>query len=318
MISSHSLLYLGLLACAGIASAGPAPYYAPIVTVTETCTVTVTPTCSVETTTATVIAPTTTTEPPTTTSSSSVVTTTTTINKPTFGCLSDAFLIQKNTLYNINLKTGARKVISTTVGGTKVSVNSLGYNTVENLMYGTQGNKLIRVLGDGNTEDVGTLPEAPNLGGFDANGQFWYSSGGTTWGRVDLVPGSATYGKVVERGASTLPPGVGGPADWAYTPQAPGHLYALSIGKKLAPVLIRWSLVTKKWEVVYTATKLEANGFGAVMSTRDGIIYGSDNKSGGIFRFPIDNPNGASRTATGPASTSNDGTRCFLQPDSRT
>lgn len=316
MITTRSLLYL-TAACAGIVSAGPAaakrdflnPDCGRTVTVTETCTVTATPTCSVETTT--------TVAPPTTTTTTST-TTTTTITKPTFSCLSDAFLIQKNTLYNVNLKTGARKVISTTVGGTKVSVNSLGYNTVENLMYGTQGNKLIRVLGDGKSEDVVTLPESPFLGGFDANGQFWYSTGGKTWGRVDLVPGSASYGKVVERGSSTLPAGVAGPADWAYTPAAPGYLYGLSIGKNGAPVLIRWSLTTKKWEVVYTATNLKANGFGAVMSTSDGIIYGSDNQSGGIFRFPINNPTGASRTATGPASPSNDGTRCFLQPDSRT
>lgn len=225
--------------------------------------------------------------------------------------------MQGNTLYKVNLRTGERETISSTVGKDGGPINSLGYNIKEDYMYGTQGNKLIRILGDGSTEDVVDLPVSANIGDFDADGQYWYSSGGTTWGRVDLAPGSPTYGQIVDTGTSTLGD-VPTPADWAYTPAKPGYLYGVGVAQGGTPVLVRWSISTHTWETVYAADGLKAMAFGGVMSTSDGVLYGSDNQSGGIFRFPIDNPGGASQTAIGPAAASNDGTRCFLQPDSGT
>ncbi|KND93199.1 hypothetical protein TOPH_02451 [Tolypocladium ophioglossoides CBS 100239] len=256
---------------------------------------------------------TTTTKPPSSSSSA----TTTEPPKATLSCASDAYLIQVNTLYKVNLKTGEREIISSTVGNDGGPINSLGYNIKENYMYGTQGKELIRILGDGTTEDVVELPVSANIGDFDADGQYWYSSGGTTWGRVDLAPGSPTYGQIVDRGTSTLGD-VPTAADWAYTPAKPGYLYGVGVAPDGTPVLVRWSIGTHTWETVYAADGLKAVAFGGVMSTSDGVLYGSDNDSGGIFRFPIDDPKGASRTATGPAAASNDGTRCFLQPDSST
>ncbi|POR35604.1 Uncharacterized protein TPAR_04202 [Tolypocladium paradoxum] len=256
---------------------------------------------------------TTTTEPP----SSSPSATTTEPPKPTLSCAADAYLIQVNTLYKVDLHTGERDIISSTVGNDGGPINSLGYNAKENYMYGTQGNKLIRILGDGSTEDVVDLPVSANIGDFYEDGQYWYSSGGTSWGRVDLAPGSPTYGQIVDRGTSSLGD-VPTPADWAYTPAKPGYLYGVGVAAGGTPVLVRWSISTHTWETVYAADGLKAVAFGGVMSTSDGVLYGSDNDSGGIFRFPIDNPGGASRTATGPAASSNDGTRCFLQPDSST
>lgn len=262
------------------------------ITVTETCTVTVTPTCG----------PTEIPEPP----------------KPTLPCLSDAYLIQGHTLYKVDLKTGATETISNNVGGSGPDINSLGHNPTENFLYGNQGKTLIRITSDGKTEKVLDLPVAPNLGDFDENGQYWYSSGGTTWGRVDLKPGSLTYGTLVETGTSSLG-NVRTPADWAYTPASPGYLYGAGVAPGGVPSLVRWSTTTHKWETVYNTKGLpKASGFGGVMSTSDGVIYGSDNGSGGIFRFPINDPNGASKTATGPASSTNDGTRCMLLPDSST
>ncbi|KAM0262924.1 hypothetical protein ACHAQJ_001517 [Trichoderma viride] len=278
----------------GLAVVNPRDIACGPTTVTETCTVTVTPTCGPTT----VPGPP---EPP----------------KPTLDCLKDAYLIQGHTLYTVDLKTGAKETISKTVGGSGPAINSLGHNPKENYLYGTQGKTLIRITSDGKTAKVLDLPITPNIGDFDENGQYWYSSGGTTWGRVDLNPGSATYGKLVETGKSSLG-NVRPPSDWAYTPASPGYLYGVGVTSGSVPSLVRWSTKTHKWEVVYNAKGLKAQAFGGVMSTSDGVIYGSDNGSGGIFRFPIDDPHGASRTATGPKSSSNDGTRCMLLPDSST
>lgn len=292
MISVSSLaLLVGALASSVVA--GPAHAYVGRdalcgTTVTETCTVTETPTCSP-----------------------------TGAPKPTLDCTTDSYFIQGNTLYTVNLKTGAKETVSDNVGGGDGNVNSLGFNIKENFLYGTQGKTLVRILGDGTTEKVIDLPVTPNIGDFDDQGNYYYSATGTSWGRVDLDPASPTYGTLVETGTSTLG-NVPTPSDWAYTPAAPGYFYGVGVQRGGIPTLVRWSVTTHKWETVYTTKGLKAQAFGGVASTSDGIIYGSDNASGGIFRFPIDDANAAKKVATGPANSSNDGTRCFSNPDSST
>lgn len=82
-------------------------------------------------------------------------------------------------------------------------VNALGFNTLDNFLYGTRNRTLLRFLHKGETEAVAELNFKPNMGTFDSNSSYWFGQGGTQWGRFDLKPGSATYGTTIESGKST-------------------------------------------------------------------------------------------------------------------
>ncbi|KAK4093404.1 hypothetical protein Purlil1_2561 [Purpureocillium lilacinum] len=256
-------------------------------------------------------------------SSSVVVTTTAGRSVPSpsklqpFECLTDGYLIQSKTLLQVNLRTGARRVLATDVGGHGVpGINSLGYNPLDNYLYGTQGQALVRIGRDGRTEPVLALPSAANLGDVDIAGQYFFSDSGAAWGQVDLAPGSPRYGQLVAAGNATHG-GLRRLSDWAFTPAHPGYAYSVAIDNRRVPTLARWSTETHEWETVrrYDDTKLRATLFGAVMATSDGVVYASDNASGQIFRFPLRDPASASKAGVGPRARSSDGARCALAPD---
>jgi hypothetical protein len=83
--------------------------------------------------------------------------------------------------------------------------------------------------------------------------------------------------------------------------------------------LYRFDLGDKKW---YASTNFGAlsglnitSGFGALYPGELGFFYGSENVGGTIWKFPLpgNNNNVAVRVAQGPASTANDGARCWNQ-----
>lgn len=178
----------------------------------------------------------------------------------------------------------------------------------------------MRVSSDGSLQALAKVDIAANVGDIDADGQFYYSTGGNAWGQVDLKPGSGTYGKVVGKGvsdSSALPKGVVA-MDWTYTPEVKGYLYSVGIDGQGVIYVMRWSVQTHKWEVSFKGVPsfgLKGSGFGAVVATSDGVVYASHNGSGQILRIPLANPNGASRSPLGPKANTSDGCRCALRPD---
>lgn len=181
---------------------------------------------------------------------------------------------------------------------------------------------LFRIQADGTAWKTARLPFSPYIGTFDENGTYWFSNGSETWGRAQLDPASPNYmtfetGKPTVRGsASDLP----FPADWASTPYAPNVMFGIGISPKKCPTLIAWSTKRKMWAKVYEACELsKAHTFGAVMATRNGIIYGLENKSGRIVRFDLRNSTvreveGGPRSRLTPARV--DGTRYMMEDDS--
>ncbi|UNI14781.1 hypothetical protein JDV02_001377 [Purpureocillium takamizusanense] len=248
-----------------------------------------------------------------------------------FECLTDAYLIQFKTLLQVNLRTGARRVLATGVGvgggggdgssshaasSSVGDINSVGYNPLDNYLYGTQGQTLLRIGRDGRTEPVLALPSPANLGDVDLAGQYFFSDSGASWGQVDLAPGSRRYGQLVAAGNATHG-GLRRLADWAFTPAHPEYAYSVGVDNKHAPVLARWSTQTHEWETLrrYGDGNFRATLFGAVMATSDGVVYASDNASGQLFRFPLKDLASASKAGVGPRASSNDGARCALAPD---
>ncbi|KAH7325636.1 hypothetical protein B0I35DRAFT_405002 [Stachybotrys elegans] len=237
-------------------------------------------------------------------------------------CDARAYLIQYNTLLTVDLATGERTIIADGIREEFGAINALGFNPLEGYLYGYQSGQIIRIGGGGSVEVVLELEGGGSviLGDFDLSGQYWFSSGTMAWGRVDFFPGSPTYGQVVERGQSSVG-GYNRPADWAFTPSVPGFLYGVGVSNAGALSLLRWSTTTHEWEVVstdYAELNGSATGFGAIVATSDGFVYGSDNATGQLYRFSVLDTTVAGLAGLGPASGSNDGTRCSLRPDRAT
>ncbi|KAI0478336.1 hypothetical protein F4859DRAFT_479437 [Xylaria cf. heliscus] len=263
------------------------------VTVTETTTV---PTTTTVTATATVTAPCT----------------------PSLTCDKYGYLIQNVTLFQVDLSSGRFTQIANHLGD-DTPINAIAYNTLDNLLYARQQGRseLIRIGSDGSTEVITAFPDtnSANVGDIDTDGYYWYGSGGSTWHQLDLRPGSPTYGKLLSNGtADTLGLSI---ADWAYIPVGGAYLY--SAARNPASVggtsLVRFSLDTKRWEVIQRYPRIGGNTWGAVYGINNGTLYASDNTNGQIWAFPI--AGGAAYLASqGPVSPGlNDGARCVLNLD---
>ncbi|TWU74453.1 hypothetical protein ED733_004661 [Metarhizium rileyi] len=237
-----------------------------------------------------------------------------------FDCSIDAYFVQGRHLLSVNLQSGHKKTLSKTVGGKSAMVNAIGFNTLDNFIYGLQGKTVVRVSHDGSLKPMLQGTTVANAGDVDADGQFYYSAGGKAWTQVDLKPGSASYGQVVAKGVSdlsALPRGLGA-ADWAFTPAVPGYLYSVGIDAQNVVYVVRWSMSSHRWEVSHKGVPsfgIKGSGFGAVVATSDGVLYASHNSSGAILRIPLDNPEGATKSALGPRAGTNDACRCASKPD---
>ncbi|PHH60087.1 hypothetical protein CDD81_2131 [Ophiocordyceps australis] len=238
---------------------------------------------------------------------------------PTLECSIEGYFIQDKKLLKINLSTGAHQVLAFNVGGSGGDINALGYNTLDNYLYGLQGAALVRISADGFVETVATLPgggsgPGANMGDVDGDGIYHFGASGAAWGQVDLVPGSDTYGKLVANGTADTR-SLLSLSDWTSTPYEPGFLYSLALDDGV-PTLARWSTSTHEWEVVYDHY-IRAGppfvAFGAIMASSDGALYASENAVGVIVRIKLSDPEDIAAVA-GPTATSNSGARCALLP----
>ncbi|KAI3392754.1 hypothetical protein diail_5233 [Diaporthe ilicicola] len=251
---------------------------------------------------------------------------------PTLNCDSSGYLVQDSALYKVNITTGSFETIKAVMGDGS-AVNAMGYNAADNFLYAATIDEspynLIRISGSGDTTNLGSLNTTfpPNCGDVDENSQYWASSNGKDWVQVDLKPGSPTNGQ-------TIASGIGAPAqtiiDWAYVPGAGDYLWTVgfdsstrSSGKSSNTYLLRFDRADKSWTTVTKFGDIAGKGdsarnaWGAVYASDDRYLYGSENNSGEIWRFPIPaNGVGTSsdspiKISNGPAASWNDGARCI-------
>jgi hypothetical protein len=238
----------------------------------------------------------------------------------TFGCGSAGYLIQGQTLIRVDIALGNYTTVKSTVGN--ASINAMGYNVADNFLYAAMGStpsSLVRISSTGDSAVLGSLnvTTALNTGDVDQNSQYWASASGNQWIQVDLKPGSATFGKTVASGTSTAPYNV---IDWAYVPGGGNFLYALGNDLLMTNTfLMSWDLSAKTWQVLVNFNNvagkgllLNRNSWGAVYASSDGYLYGSENNSGEIWKFPLPSVGTTpTKVSTGPASSNNDGARCI-------
>ncbi|KAK6193706.1 hypothetical protein LQW54_012176 [Pestalotiopsis sp. IQ-011] len=234
---------------------------------------------------------------------------------------------QQESLYRVNISTGATSLISSTVGNGQGYINAMGYSEGDNYLYAAVGSeapqKLIRIAANGATTDLESLNQTVylNAGDIDENFYYWSSSVGAQWIKVDLRPGSTTFGKEVASGTAKPQYQI---FDWAYVPGAGDYLWGLGYDQttNLAQgltYLMRFDMTTHTWTTETNfgsiassqSTPAAANTWGAIYASDGGFIYGSENTSGEIYRFPLPGSGTAAvKIANGPKSTQNDGARC--------
>lgn len=217
------------------------------------------------------------------------------------------------TLFSVDVPTGQRTPVISPLGdGT--SINAIGYNTIDNRLYGVQNKnppRIIRIGSDGAIAAVKDLPITPSGGGYntgdvDYNGNFWVAYNGRDWVEINLASNT-----IVASGTATLPFSI---YDWSYVPNGGAFLYAISVDARGATFLMRFSLTTHVWSQVGTGygTIYPSNGVvGAIYASQDGFLYSSENSEGKIYKLSLDGKT-STFISTGPRATSNDGAHCVL------
>ncbi|WP_295838238.1 hypothetical protein [uncultured Microbacterium sp.] len=250
---------------------------------------------------------------------------------PAWSCSTDGYLFQSSrgntpTIQSVNIVTGEAQE----AGTTEYAVNAVGYNTLDNYMYGisgTLGNSVVAIAADGTITDLGNpgidRGWSIQTGDFDSTGHLWVTAGGANpnntqpYYEIDLSdPSSSTYGKILKSGTTRKPAADSRvPSDMTYvngyfyglTAQAgtgggAGHLYRMDtngVWKDLGAV---------------AATRNESTGiYGASYADSEGLLYFSNNSSGAIYRVNPKTFEGL-KIADGPASAGNDGARCADAP----
>lgn len=251
---------------------------------------------------------------------------------PTLSCDPSGYLVQGSTLYRVNITTGSFVTVKASMGDGS-AINAMGYNVADNFLYAATITKapysLLRISGSGDLTNLGSLNITfmANCGDVDENSQYWGSTGGKDWTQVDLRPNSPTFGRTVTTGTATPAQGI---IDWAYVPDAGNYLWSLGYDstsrsqvKASNTYLLRFDRAAKSWTTVVKFGDIAGvgdgtrNAWGAVYASDDGYLYGSENFSGEIWRFPIpSNGTGAptaspTKISNGPAATGNDGARCI-------
>ena len=245
---------------------------------------------------------------------------------PAWTCSAFGYLFQSpngdatpHNIVQVDLATGAATNPADTTG----AVNAVGYNTLDDYVYGissqsgpTSGH-LIRVGSDGTFTDLGIpagLGLTYNVGDFDDAGHLWVTTSGSTssYAEIDLAPGSATYGTVIDSGTKTSPGSITSPgADWTWVN---GALYSVGATSTGTAILVRFTPATGALTNLGALSGGLANLLvGATYADASGYLYASDNSTGRIFRIDVGSRQ-AILVSNGPASGGNDGARCALAP----
>jgi len=222
-------------------------------------------------------------------------------SQPSNPCDGSGFVVQSQKLSRVNVNTGALVTIITNMG---FSTTALGYNVLDDYVYGTQYYQnpdneddvayvlaRIDVQAPGTVTRIGPLSNFWNMGDVDSDGFYWVGQNnqqtGFEWAKIDLRPGSASYGQRLEAGL-TATQGLD-PMDWMSLPSGGGdYLYTMTNDASLA----RFSKITKSWEITRSYENVPYSRWGALFAVdSENAIFATDDDSGSIWKFPLDGSN---------------------------
>jgi uncharacterized repeat protein (TIGR01451 family) len=233
-----------------------------------------------------------------------------------------------NAIVQVDLATGTQTPVATPPG----PLNGVGYNELDGYYYAAMRTNpvtntwtMVRVHSDGTTDDLG-IPIGTTLGAggwaigdVGSNGHYWIlvSTGGGAydWYEVDLVPGSPTYGQLLDSGTATVPgPLTNAGADWTWIN---GALYSVGGDAANNHYLVRFNPATGTFSnlgLLPAPFPSGTNGsIGATFADAAGYLYASANATNTVWRI---NPTTRQVIMSAPppagvtSSPGNDGARC--------
>ncbi len=246
------------------------------------------------------------------------------VAQPAFPCSELSYVIGNRNIGGANVSDGYTLDLSsgnttlgkqTLIAGPNAFINAIGYNTVDNYIWGFRygTNQLVRIGSDWSVtfHDVTGFPSpVPGFatGDVSPNGILYlYAANSAQITKVDLNPGSANY--LVAVTVPTTPTELN---DWSFNPTN-GLLYGFGTNK----VLYQFDPATGNRTTLgaVTGAGIETSAytgaFGTAFFDTDGDMYVGNNGSGAIFKIsaPLTNLT-ASLFSTTSGVTPGDGARC--------
>ncbi len=193
----------------------------------------------------------------------------------------------------------------TNVGAAQTpAYNAIGYNELDNYIYGIAGTNIIRVHGDGVAEVVKPSAIGAHIGAFrTGTAVFFYSNGSQLFQTNLAIAGSAST-------AVTLSRSFGAP-DFTW---ADGYFWGVGGGNvwRLSP-----TGVVSSWAA---PAELASHNAGGAWTYGNGNLGFTDNSTGTISQVRVNDPAAASPTFTvvslisGPSTSNNDATASIGRP----
>ncbi|KAK6544349.1 hypothetical protein TWF694_001050 [Orbilia ellipsospora] len=242
-------------------------------------------------------------------------------NGPVYPCSKYGYIIINQAFYQVDLATSTFKLITAALNN-KVNTNAIGYNVLDNYIYGIESTTgyVLRIAANAKVTHVVKIPQLAKsyIADIDGNGQYWVAHGGSpghiAWYQVNLKPGSANYGKLVASG-QIVNPGVAF-ADWVQIPSAGNKLWTLAINGQAHAVLVSITLgATKVLTIEATFSNWSGTAFGAMFATNNGDIYCKQNASGNIWKVNVFSKRPPVLVTAGPRVQNTDGCRCVYNND---
>ncbi len=266
---------------------------------------------------------------------SAVQSITATTKPPSFGtCPAAAYITQGASpttirLYSSDLATGTLTAISTT--NFPYAVNSIGFNTIDNYIYGAKlgTNHIVQIDANGNPADLGAVAGLPvanfDIGDIDANGILYLmTQGGNRIYGVNVDSNSPNFLQLVQ--TITLPAGFNSyfqdfgfhPTNSkAYTLQgSTGHLLEINWG---TGATVNATVVDRGQPTGLPAgsgVALANANYGAIFFDGQGALYGYRNGGETYKVTNVDSgtPIAITLSSTGTPVANNDGARCRSAP----
>ncbi|WP_353718691.1 Ig-like domain-containing protein [Dyadobacter sp. 676] len=244
--------------------------------------------------------------------------------QPAFPCSELSYVIGNRNIGGSNISDGYTLDLSsggtvlgkqTLIEGPNAFVNAIGYNTVDNYIWGFRynTNQLVRIGSDWSTKfyDVTGFPSpVPGYATGDVGPDgvlYLYAANANQITKVDLNPGSANYLTAV-----TVPTTPTELNDWSFNP-TDGQIYAFGTNKVLYSFDPATGARTTLGAVTGAGIETSAytGAFGTAFFDTDGDMYVGNNGSGAIFKItaPLTNLT-ASLFSTATGVTPGDGARC--------
>ena len=217
-----------------------------------------------------------------------------------FACTGDVYQVQSGQLRVFDPISSSY----VNVGTPSSSYNGTGFNVLDNFVYGSQGNNVIRIHGDGTVDTLYNVGFSSNAGDVDRSNTLWLRRNASQYSAVNLGTGAVT---TVNFSGPT-----NNAADVVYISNT-GTNYLLAISGGQVGIL---NLDTATSTTKSVPGLPASGGHGATWIDSTNRIFTFNNTTGQIFEvFGVFSPAPyATLAAQGTASNNNDGFSCSTQP----